>query len=106
MAAQPIVWWSLFALKTTGCGLPAGPFGIYGFLEGVAYLIVSGFVIASAYSKATTGSGLPAGEDGLLGLAEGLSFLTALAGIAVFGFQMIDYGYVPNAVPVEGGVCS
>ena len=25
---------------------------------------------------------------------------------AVFGFQLLDYGYIPNAVPVEGGVCS
>jgi len=106
LAAQPIMWWSLWTLKTTGCGLPAGPYGVYGALEGVSYLIVAGFVLASIYSKATTGSGLPAGPNGLLGAAEGLSFLTAAAGLAVLGFQVADYGYVPNAVPVEGGVCS
>ena len=106
LAAQPIMWWSLWTLKTTGCGLPAGPFGLYGALEGLSYLIVAGFVLASIYSKATTGSGLPAGENGLLGAAEGLSFLTAAAGLAVLGFQVVDYGYIPNAVPVEGGVCS
>jgi len=61
LAAQPIMWWSLWTLKTTGCGLPAGPYGVYGALEGVSYLIVAGFVLASIYSKATTGSGLPAG---------------------------------------------
>ena len=49
---------------------------------------------------------MPAGENGLLGAAEGLSFLTAAAGLAVLGFQVVDYGYIPNAVPVEGGVCS
>ena len=86
--------------------MPAGPFGLYGALEGLSYLIVAGFVLASIYSKATTGSGLPAGENGLLGAAEGLSFLTAAAGLAVLGFQVVDYGYIPNAVPVEGGVCS
>ena len=106
LAAQPIMWWSLFTLKTTGCGLPAGPYGLYGALEGVSYLIVAGFVMASIYSKFKTGSGLPAGPGGLLGLAEGLSFLTALAGLAVLGFQVLDYGYIPNAVPVTGGVCS
>lgn len=106
LAAQPIMWWSLFTLKTTGCGLPAGPAGLYGALEGVSYLIVAGFVLASLYSKVRTGSGLPAGPGGLLGLAEGLSFLTAVAGLAVLGFQVIDYGYIPNAVPVAGGVCS
>lgn len=134
LAAQPIMWWSLYTLKTTGCGLPAGPYGLFGALEGVSYLIVAGFVLASLYSKLTTGSGLPAGEGGLLGAAEGLSFLTATAGLAVLGFQVqssslttwvvlyaaheqflkrligraqvFDYGYIPNAVPVEGGVCS
>ena len=49
---------------------------------------------------------LPAGPGGLLGAAEGLSFLTAVAGLAVLGFQLADYGYVPEAVPVQGGICS
>jgi hypothetical protein len=49
---------------------------------------------------------LPAGPLGLLGAAEGLSFLSAVAGLAVLGFQLADYGYLPEAVPTEGGVCS
>ena len=28
------------------------------------------------------------------------------AGLAVLGFQIVDYGYIPNAVPMEGGMCS
>jgi hypothetical protein len=24
----------------------------------------------------------------------------------VLGFQIADYGYIPNAVPMEGGMCS
>ena len=51
------------------------------------------------------GSGLPAGPGGILGLAEGLSFLSILTGLFVLGFQIIDYGYIPNAVPMEGGMC-
>lgn len=52
------------------------------------------------------GSGLPAGPGGLLGAAEGLSFLAILAGLVVLVLQVTDYGYVPNAVPMDGGMCS
>uniref|UniRef100_A0A7S2D9D0 Uncharacterized protein n=1 Tax=Haptolina brevifila TaxID=156173 RepID=A0A7S2D9D0_9EUKA len=106
LASQPIMWWSLYVLKTTGCGLPAGPFGLIGACEGISYLVVIGFVAASILTKVTSGSGLPAGPGGLLGAAEGLSFLTAAAGLAVLGFQLADYGYLPEAVPTVGGVCS
>lgn len=51
------------------------------------------------------GSGLPAGPGGILGLAEGLSFLSIFTGLLVLGFQIMDYGYIPNAVPMEGGMC-
>jgi hypothetical protein len=38
LASQPIMWWSLYTLKTTGCGLPAGPFGLLGVMcRGVAF---------------------------------------------------------------------
>ena len=106
LAAQPVMWWSLYTLKTTGCGLPAGPFGLIGAAEGVSYLVVIGFVAAALLSKVASGKGLPAGPGGLLGAAEGLSFLTAVAGLAVLGFQLSDYGYLPEAVPIEGGICT
>jgi len=104
--ASIIVFYSEFTLKTTGCGLPAGPFGLLGAVEGVSYLGVIGIVAYSLYSKITTGRGLPAGPAGLLGAAEGLSFLAIVAGLVVLGFQIMDYGYIPNAVPMEGGMCS
>lgn len=106
LASQPVMWWSLYTLKTTGCGLPGGPFGLIGAAEGISYLVVIGFVAAALLSKVTSGKGLPAGPGGLLGAAEGLSFLTAVAGLAVLGFQLADYGYVPEAVPVQGGICT
>ena len=106
LVSQPVMWWSLYTLKTTGCGLPAGPFGLIGAAEGISYLVVIGFVAAALLSKVTSGKGLPAGPGGLLGAAEGLSFLTAVAGLAVLGFQIADYGYVPEAVPVQGGICT
>ncbi len=98
--------YSLYTLKNTGCGLPAGPGGIVGAIEGISYLGVAGLLGASAYAKKTTGSGLPAGPYALLGLAEGVAFVLALAGVYVGIAQIIDYGYIPNAVPVEGGKCA
>jgi hypothetical protein len=52
------------------------------------------------------GSGLPAGPAGLLGAAEGLSFLAIVAGIVVLVAQLTHYGYIPNAIPMEGGMCN
>jgi hypothetical protein len=61
LVANPVVWCSLVSVKTSGGGLPAGPFGLLGALEGVSYLIVVGFVVASIRQKLRTGTGLPAG---------------------------------------------
>ena len=106
VVASCVTGYSLYTLKNTGCGLPAGPGGIVGAIEGISYLGVAGLLGASAYSKKTTGSGLPAGPYALLGLAEGVAFVLALAGVYVGIAQIIDYGYIPNAVPVEGGKCA
>lgn len=72
-----------------------------GALEGIAYLVVVGIVGWSAYTKVKTGSGLPNGPFGLLGASEGLSYLALLGAIIVFGFQIVDYGYIPPPVPGE-----
>ena len=82
LLANPVMWVSLYSVATTGGGLPAGPFGLVGLVEGISYLVVVGFVGAALFKKVTTGSGLPAGPAGLLGAAEGLSFLSFLAGLA------------------------
>ena len=47
--------------RTTGCGLPAGPGGSIGALEGLSYLWVVGLVGFSVYTKVKTGKGLPNG---------------------------------------------
>jgi hypothetical protein len=72
----------------------------------VSYLGVAGLLGASAYKKTTTGSGLPAGPFALLGAAEGVAFLLLVAGLYVGVAQVLEYGYIPNAVPVEGGKCA
>ena len=103
--AWAVVLYSEFTLKTTGCGLPAGPFGAVGAVESISCLAVIGIAGASLATKAKTGSGLKAGPGGLLGLAEGLAFTAIAVGLVVLGFQLADYGYLPNAIPVEGGRC-
>jgi len=104
--AALVTLYSEFTLKTTGCGLPAGPFGVVSLVEGLSYLGVGGIGVFSIVTKAKTGSGLPAGPGGLVGAAEGLSFLAILVGAVVLALQITNYGYIPNAIPMEGGMCS
>ena len=100
LIAQPIVWVSYYSVATTGAGLPAGPFGILGLIEGISYLVIVGFVAAALVSKVRTGSGLPAGPGGLIGLAEGLSFLSVTAGLGVLAYVATGQNCVPNALPL------
>uniref|UniRef100_A0A2P2QMJ3 Uncharacterized protein LOC105126557 n=1 Tax=Rhizophora mucronata TaxID=61149 RepID=A0A2P2QMJ3_RHIMU len=99
--SNPVIGWSLYTLKTTGCGLPPGPGGSIGALEGVSYLIVVGIIGWSLYTKAKTGSGLPNGPFGLLGAVEGFSYLSLLAIVFVFGLQFLDKGYIPGPIPSD-----
>lgn len=100
MVAQPVVWTSLYFVATTGAGLPAGPFGLLGALEGVSYLVMLAFVGVSLYRKVTTGSGLPPGPSDLLGAAESLSYLSLLAGLLTLASLVVSQGCVPNAKPI------
>ncbi|BBN03647.1 hypothetical protein MPTK1_2g25140 [Marchantia polymorpha subsp. ruderalis] len=101
LVAVPVVAWSLYTLKTTGCGLPPGPGGAIGALEGVSYLAILGVIGWSIYTKVKTGAGLPNGPFGLLGAVEGLSYLAFLAILVVFGLQALDYGFIPGPLPGE-----
>lgn len=106
LVAAGIMGYSEAVLFRTGCGLPAGPLGLVGAAEGVSYLGVAGLVGFSAYTKIRTGNGLPSGPGGVLGAAEGLSYLALVAGLVVLVSQVTNYGYIPNAVPMDGGMCS
>ncbi|XP_047977744.1 uncharacterized protein LOC125219737 [Salvia hispanica] len=101
LVATPVIGWSLYTLKTTGCGLPPGPAGSIGALEGVSYLVVVGIVAWSLYTKTKTGSGLPNGPFGLLGAVEGLSYLSLLAIVVVFGLQFVEQGSIPGPLPSD-----
>lgn len=101
--ASIVVLYSEFTLKTTGCGLPAGPFGLVGAVEGVSYLGVVGICATAAVglvSEENSPEPTVAGR-----LATTLGLVAAIVGIAVLAFQVLDYGYIPNAVPMEGGMC-
>ncbi|KAF9678337.1 hypothetical protein SADUNF_Sadunf07G0024500 [Salix dunnii] len=101
LVSTPVIAWSLYTLKTTGCGLPPGPGGSIGALEGVSYLAVVGIIGWSLYTKAKTGSGLPSGPFGLLGAVEGLSYLSLLAILVVFGLQFLEKGSIPGPLPSD-----
>lgn len=101
LVSNPVIGWSLYTLKTTGCGLPPGPGGSIGALEGVSYLAVLGIVGWSLYTKTKTGSGLPNGPFGLLGAVEGLSYLSLLAILVVFGIQFVQQGSIPGPLPSD-----
>ncbi|XP_062200191.1 uncharacterized protein LOC133902885 [Phragmites australis] len=101
LASSATVAWSLYTLKTTGCGLPPGPGGTLGAAEGVSYLVVAALVGWSLTTKARTGSGLPAGPYGLLGAAEGVAYLTIASIVVVFGLQFFQQGLIPGPLPSE-----
>lgn len=92
-------------LLSTGCGLPPGPYGLFGAAEGISYLVVAALVLASLYSKFSTGKGLPDGPGKLLGAAEGVAYLIALAGIGIAAYTAYIYGGLPGAVPSAGSRC-
>lgn len=105
LVAQPIVWFSLYLVATTGAGLPAGPWGLMGALEGVSYLVVVGFVAVSVYRRIITigsspNSNPPTRKNGRMELAERLAYLTLVAGLLALSSLVADQGCVPNAKPI------
>ena len=105
LLTSTIMLYSESVLFRTGCGLPAGPYGLIGAVEGVSYLGTTLLVGYSIYTKIKSGSGLPVGPYGVLGAAEGLAYAALLAGLVVLISRVVNYGYIPNAVPMEGGMC-
>lgn len=102
--ASVVVLYSEFVLKNTGCGLPAGPFGIVGAVEGVSYL---GVVATCAFAvvEGVSGEDATATTTTTRKIATALAGLAAVVGILVLASQVTNYGYIPNAVPMEGGMC-
>ena len=80
--SQPIVWVSLYSVATTGGGLPSGPFGLLGALEGVSYLAVVGLALFGSSTIRT------------------VSRVTILLGLLTLASLVAEQGCVPNAKPI------
>lgn len=89
LASQPVVWISLYSLATTGHGLPAGPGGAIGAVEGIAYLVV--VVLALLPGDRERSSIVDVRNLSRASIALGL---VVLAGVAA------SKGCVPNAKPI------
>lgn len=90
LAAQPIVWVSLYNVATTGAGLPAGPFGLIGAFEGLSYVAMLVFCATALFR----------GKDREMTTTETVSLATlGLSLIAVAGL-IADQGCIPNAKPI------
>ncbi|KAG7351842.1 hypothetical protein IV203_007890 [Nitzschia inconspicua] len=83
IVSQPIVWISLYFVETTGNGLPSGPYGVLGGLEGVSYLVVLGLALLGSSSTLKT-----------------ISRLTLTVGLIVLASLVVQQGCVPNAKPI------
>jgi hypothetical protein len=98
LLAQPIVWISLYFVATTGAGLPTGPLGLLGALEGLSYLLMLAFVGKATYRKAVNGHDENQSETSAL--VERLSYLSLISGLIVLVSLVLKQGCVPNAKPI------
>lgn len=93
LIAQPVVWLSLYNVATIGAGLPAGPFGLVGAVEGLSYLVIVGLVGSVLYRNIQS-------SDSPIGTTEKLSCVTLAAGLVVLASLIVQQGCVPNAKPI------
>lgn len=98
--------YSEYALYTTGCGLPAGPGGSLGAIEGIGYLTLAIVLTWSFATKIRTGRGLPEGPGGLLATTEGFAYLLLAGGIFSAVAAIITHGGLPTGVAEAGSQCA
>lgn len=102
VGAQPVVWVSLATVATTGAGLPPGPFGLLGALEGVSYLIMLALVVRFFYQSAA-GDGDRVNDvtsSNSSDVAERLAVFSLALGMLVLASLVEKQGCVPNAKPI------
>jgi len=91
LIVQPIVWISLYYVQNTGKGLPAGPGGSIGAIEGLSYLIVVVFAL------------FPSLLSSLLSISATTittTRITIVIGLLILIQLIIDQGCIPNAKPI------
>eukprot|EP00168_Porphyra_purpurea_P014006 TRINITY_DN3955_c0_g1_i1.p5 TRINITY_DN3955_c0_g1~~TRINITY_DN3955_c0_g1_i1.p5 ORF type:complete len:137 (+),score=34.13 TRINITY_DN3955_c0_g1_i1:299-709(+) len=102
----PTVAVSEYALLTTGCGLPPGPGGLIGAVEGVGYLAVAAIVVWSVVTKVQNRQGASRrGRAASSAPLRGLAWLLALGGLGAGAFVVWKFGGLPEAVPGAGSRC-
>ena len=117
VAANPVAIASLVSLQTTGCSLPAGPFGLLRGLETVSYLIVAGIVFSWTPEAGGLGSaGLELSADdsdsrsGSGGSGSGASAVSLTGAVEVLSWVVFTVGFlllVRNLIaPVGPGLCA
>lgn len=89
----PIVAWSEWSLYQTGCGLPPGPGGLLGALEGIGYLVITGVTLLSLFQR------LKGTSKRVSILTEASSGILVVFGLFVIISQVQNYGYIPSALP-------
>jgi hypothetical protein len=96
--AQPIVWASLYCVATTGAGLPSGPFGLIGAVEGISYLVIVALIGNALYRNMW---GKDHGDRAIyLDIVERSSYVTIVVGLLVLATLVLQQGCVPNAKPI------
>ena len=98
VGAQPIVWISLATVATTGAGLPPGPFGLLGALEGMSYLIMLALVGKVVYQNFV--GDRDATSSNSTEFAERLAIFSLSLGLLVLASLVEKQGCVPNAKPI------
>mmetsp|Transcript_80965 Transcript_80965/g.158954 ORF Transcript_80965/g.158954 Transcript_80965/m.158954 type:complete len:204 (+) Transcript_80965:607-1218(+) len=87
--AQPIVGISLLSVATMGGGLPAGPLGLVGALEGLSYVVV---VVLALRALVTPNPERTTSQQ--------LSLVTLGLALVVLGLLLTTQGCIPNAKPL------
>ncbi|CAB9517716.1 expressed unknown protein [Seminavis robusta] len=95
-ACQPVVWVSLYSVATTRAGLPAGPFGLVGAVEGLSYLVVVGLALSYMFSPSKEENDAKTTTI----TVEQVSLGTVTVGLLTLAWLVADQGCVPNAKPI------
>ncbi|OEU10507.1 hypothetical protein FRACYDRAFT_247046 [Fragilariopsis cylindrus CCMP1102] len=117
LLCQPVVWISLYFVKTTGGGLPAGPGGIIGAIEGLSYLLVVIFAFFPSLLPSSSFDEQQQQDDNgddddsaivttttktmtIVEVTTLSSRITLVLGLLTLIGLIVDQGCIPNAKPI------
>ena len=118
LLCQPVVWISLYFVKTTGGGLPAGPGGLIGAIEGLSYLLVVIFALfpsllpSSSFDEQQQQQDDNGDDDDsvivtittktmtIVEVTTLSSRITLVLGLLTLIGLIVDQGCIPNAKPI------